>query len=275
VRPGRDLHSGAYGGGVPNALLALSGMLASLKDADGRIAVDGFYDDVRRSTTRSARRIAAVPFDRAAFMARRRRLGHPGRARYELLERLWARPTLDVHGLGGGFVGAGAKTVIPAEGDGEGELPSGRGPGPTARRRAGAAHLEAHAPAGVDVEVAVEGFGEPALTPLDGDPAVRATARPGDGVGPEVVYARTGGSIPVVVELQRILGRDAGPARHGPRGRPLARPEREVRRCTTTCRGSGRRRRRWRSSVLGVVSSAAPSPTAALMSRAPRGSPCA
>jgi acetylornithine deacetylase/succinyl-diaminopimelate desuccinylase-like protein len=203
---GRDLHSGSYGGGVPNPLLALSQMLASLKGDDGRIRVDGFYDDVVDVSDEERARFAAVPFDRAAFMTDAGVRATPGEEGYSLLERLWARPTLDVHGMAGGYVGAGAKTVIPAEGMAKLSCRLVAHQDPQRVFEAVRRHLEAHAPEGVDVEVTLESFGEPALTPLDTD-AVRATAHALETVwGQPIVYARTGGSIPVIVELQRILG---------------------------------------------------------------------
>jgi len=203
---GRDLHSGAYGGGVPNALNALATMIATLKDEHGRIAVAGFYDDVVEIDAAERARLEAVPFDRAAFMADAGVSATPGEAGYGLLERLWARPTLDVHGLGGGFVGPGSKTVIPAAGVAKLSCRLVARQDPRRVVDLVRRHLEGVAPEGVTVEVTAEGIAEPALTPLDHD-AVRATARALEAVwGRPVVYARTGGSIPVVVELQRILG---------------------------------------------------------------------
>ena len=203
---GRDLHSGAYGGGVPNALLALCGMLASLKDEDGRVAVPGFYDRVRPLDGDERRRMAAVPFDREAFVRDAGVSATPGEVGYQLLERLWARPTLDVHGLGGGFVGDGAKTVIPAEGIAKLSCRLVADQDPRWVADAVRDHLVRVAPEGVSVEVTVEGLGEAALAPLD-HPAVAAVARALEAVwGRPVVYARTGGSIPVVGELQRLLG---------------------------------------------------------------------
>ncbi len=203
---GRDLHSGAYGGGVANPLNALAAMIATLKGTDGRIAVAGFYDDVLELDEAERARLAAVPFDRDAFMADAGIDVTPGEAGYGLLERLWARPTLDVHGLGGGFVGEGSKTVIPAEGVAKMSCRLVANQDPHRVFRLIEAHLRRVAPEGVRVEVALEGAGEPALTPLD-HPAVAATAAALAAVwGRPVVYARTGGSIPVVVELQRELG---------------------------------------------------------------------
>ena len=203
---GRDLHSGSYGGGVANPLNALAAMIATLKDADGRIAVAGFYDDVVEVDEAERARLAAVPFDRDAFMADAGIAVTPGEAGYGLLERLWARPTLDVHGLGGGFVGRGSKTVIPAEGIAKLSCRLVANQDPQRIFRLLDEHLRRVAPEGVAVEVALEGAGEPALTPLE-HPAVAATAAALEAVwGRPVVYARTGGSIPVVVELQRVLG---------------------------------------------------------------------
>ncbi len=203
---GRDLHSGAYGGGVPNALSALVAMLASLKDADGRIRVEGFYDAVVDVSAEERARFADVPFDRDAFMADAGVSATPGEPGYDLLERLWARPTLDVHGLGGGFTGAGSKTVIAAEGLAKVSCRLVPDQDPetvvTQLRR----HLEAVAPAGVEVEVTTEGLGAPAITPLDHE-AVRRTAAALERVwGRPVVFARSGGSIPVVALLQEALG---------------------------------------------------------------------
>ena len=203
---GRDLHSGAYGGGVPNPLNALAVMIAGLKDAAGRVTIPGFYDDVRPLDDRERMRIAAVPFDEAAFRADAGVDATPGEAGFTLLERLWARPTLDVHGIGGGFTGSGSKTVIPATATAKISCRLVADQDPQRVVAALTAHLRDLAPPGIAVTVTTEGLGEPALTPLD-HPAVAACAEALEAVwGREVVYARSGGSIPVIVELQRQLG---------------------------------------------------------------------
>src|SRR5579863_1992048 len=110
-----DLHSGMYGGVAPNPFFALAHIIAKLKDENGHILIPGFFDDV---ATPSADELAAwrrLPFDEEEY--RKNEVGSPkliGEAGYSVLERTWARPTLDVHGMPGGFIGAGAKTVIPA-----------------------------------------------------------------------------------------------------------------------------------------------------------------
>lgn len=203
---GRDLHSGGYGGGAPNATFALVQMLASLKGRDGRIQIDGFYDDVAPLSTEERARFASVPFEVDDFMRDAGITSTPGEEGFTLLERLWARPTLDTHGLGGGFVGAGSKTVIPAEAMAKVScrlVPNQDPHKVVAQLRA---HLEKVAPAGVQVEVTAEGLGEPAITPLD-HPAVAAVSGALTAVwGREPVFTRGGGSIPVVVDLQRQLG---------------------------------------------------------------------
>ena len=115
VGPDRDLHSGAYGGAVENPIHALAAILASLKAADGRILIPGFYDDVLDLQPAEREAIASLPFDEEAYQADLdvdALVGEPG---YTTLERKTARPTLDENGIWGGFSGEGAKTIIPAE----------------------------------------------------------------------------------------------------------------------------------------------------------------
>src|SRR5205807_6256989 len=110
-----DLHSGVYGGAAPNPLQAIAEILTALKDRDGRILIPGFYDRIRPPSPKEREAWARLPFDEAAYtqqeMGARELVGEPG---VPLFERLWARPTLEVHGIRGGFTGDGAKTVIPA-----------------------------------------------------------------------------------------------------------------------------------------------------------------
>ncbi len=111
-----DLHSGIYGGVAPNPFVALAQVIAKLKDPDGRILIPGFYDKVAKPTADELKAWRALPFDeehyRETEVGSVALTGEPG---FSVLERTWARPTLDVHGMPGGFIGAGAKTVIPAK----------------------------------------------------------------------------------------------------------------------------------------------------------------
>ena len=226
---GRDLHSGAYGGGVPNALLALATMLASLKDGDGRVLVEGFYDSVLEVSDEERARLAQVPFDREAFMRGAGVRATPGEAGRGLLERLWARPTLDVHGLGGGFTGAGSKTVIPAEGIAKVSCRLVPDQDPEVVVAQLRRHLEAAAPEGVDVEVVAEGLGHPVITPLEHDAVAPHGRRAGAGLGSARGVRPQRRVDPGRGRARADPRRGTGPLRHGPRGRPAARTEREVR----------------------------------------------
>ena len=111
-----DLHSGMYGGAAPNPFVALAQVIAALKDPQGHIRIPGFYDKVTAPSAEERKAWQTLPFDeehyRTAEVGSRELYGEPG---YSVMERTWARPTMDVHGMPGGFIGAGAKTVIPAK----------------------------------------------------------------------------------------------------------------------------------------------------------------
>jgi acetylornithine deacetylase/succinyl-diaminopimelate desuccinylase-like protein len=204
----RDLHSGAYGGAVPNAINALARMIAALHDEQGRVAVPGFYDRVRELDPGERKTLAALPFDAAEYLGNVGVTASPGEAGYSVLERLWSRPTLDVNGIGGGFQGDGSKTVIAAEAMAKisCRLVPDQDPGEITRLLT--EHLEGLAPEGVQVEVIDLHGGWPAVVPLD-SPAL-ATA--GDAIeavwGKRPAFVRTGGSIPVVSTFQQTLGAD-------------------------------------------------------------------
>ncbi len=111
-----DLHSGMYGGAAPNAIFGLIEIISKLKDADGKVLIPGFYDDVQKPTDAELKAWESLPFEEEEY--RKNEVGShvlTGEPGYSVLHRTWARPTLEVHGIVGGFVGAGAKTVIPAK----------------------------------------------------------------------------------------------------------------------------------------------------------------
>jgi len=113
--PARDLHSGVYGGAAPNAVFGLIEFLAKVKNAKGEIKVPGFYDDVEPPAPAEKESWARLPFSEKKFLMQE--VGSTkltGESGYSVLERTWARPTFEVHGIGGGFTGPGSKTVIPA-----------------------------------------------------------------------------------------------------------------------------------------------------------------
>ena len=114
--PMRDLHSGLYGGAAPNAVFGLIELLAKAKDANGHIQIPGIYDDVEAPSAEEKESWTHLPFDENEYLKTEvgstELTGEPG---YSVFERTWARPTFEVHGIAGGFTGAGAKTVIPAK----------------------------------------------------------------------------------------------------------------------------------------------------------------
>lgn len=203
--PARDLHSGEYGGAVQNPLHALAELVAGLHDAQGRVAVAGFYDSVRPLESAERAAAAALPFDEQSY---RRELGIPatfGEPGYSTLERSTMRPTLEVNGMWGGFQGEGSKTVIPAEA--HAKLTCRLVPDQDAGRICTLVreHLERRCPPGVTVEVTVHGGSAATLVPLDSE-YIRAAARALQAAfGAEPVYSRMGGSIGVVPAFVREL----------------------------------------------------------------------
>jgi acetylornithine deacetylase/succinyl-diaminopimelate desuccinylase-like protein len=202
-----DLHSGMYGGAAPNPFVALAQMLARLKDEDGRILIPGFYDGIVPPSPEELAAWRSLPFDeeqyRIAEVGARQLVGEPG---YSVLERTWARPTLDVHGIPGGFTGAGAKTVIPAKAVAKVSMRLVPGMTPARSFALYKSYVERIAPAGVDVEVRLIHSGDPCLIPVD-NPYIQAATRALREVwGRETVFIRSGGSIPIVGDFDRCLG---------------------------------------------------------------------
>ena len=204
--PSRDLHSGLYGGAAPNAVFGLVELLAKLKDGNGKIQIPGIYDDVEPPAPAEKHSWETLPFNEAEFLAKEvgstRLTGEPG---YSVLERVWARPTLEVHGIAGGFTAAGAKTVIPATATAKVSL--------RLVPRQNAAKVVAaykkfvadNAPAGIEIEVRVLRAGEAIMVNPD-HPAIDVAARAfRDVLGRETVFVRSGGSIPIVGDFARHL----------------------------------------------------------------------
>jgi acetylornithine deacetylase/succinyl-diaminopimelate desuccinylase-like protein len=200
-----DLHSGAFGGGVPNPLNALAKMIAALHDDNGRITVPGFYDAVLDISPVEKVAFAKAPFDEAKFASDIGVSATPGEAGYTLLERLWARPTLDCNGIGGGFQGEGSKTVIAntAMAKISCRLVPNQDPDDIRDKLTG--HLKELAPAGVHVDVIDLHGGKPALSPIESRSVQTAAKALQQVYGKEAVFARTGGSIPIVTSLQTLL----------------------------------------------------------------------
>ena len=204
----RDLHSGTYGGVAPNPFQALAEIITGLKDKQGRVLVPGFYDRVVAPPAEEKAEWARLPFDEAAFL--RDEVGSPaliGEPGYTALERMWARPTLEVHGMPGGFTGAGSKTVIPARASAKISMRLVADQRPAEIIDAFVAHVEAIAPKSVRAQVAHGGGGAPPVVISPKAPAITAAKRAlTEAFGREAVFIRMGGSVPIVSEFAGRLG---------------------------------------------------------------------
>lgn len=203
--PSTDLHSGSYGGAVMNPAMALARILATMHDADGHIAIEGFYDKVRDWGSDARKAIEALPFKEETL---RDETGSPelaGEKDYSTLERLWMRPTCEVNGLLSGYTGEGAKTVLPARAMAKVSCRLVPDQNPDEIERLMRAHVQRVAPKGVTAQVKHLHGGRPWRADLDGplfEAARRALASAFDR---EPVITGEGGSIPVVGDFQRIL----------------------------------------------------------------------
>ena len=204
--PAQDLHSGSYGGAVVNPAMALARILATLHDADGRIAIPGFYDAVRDWPAAVRTQMKELPFDTEHFRAETGAPALGGERGYTVLEQLWTRPTCEVNGLLSGYTGEGAKTVLPAKAMAKVSCRLVPDQDPAEIERLMAAHVAHVAPAGVVATVTHLHGGRPWRAELNGplyDAARRALAA---AFGREPVITGEGGSIPVVGDFERILG---------------------------------------------------------------------
>ncbi|MHB1863902.1 MAG: dipeptidase [Gemmatimonadaceae bacterium] len=203
----KDLHSGRHGGGVANPLHALAQLIAGLHEPNGRVAVAGFYDEVRELTTAERAEIAALPFDEARYLAQ---VGAPsafGEPGYTTLERQWTRPTLEVNGMWGGYQGPGGKTVIPSEAHAKITCRLVPDQDPDAIVALVTRHLQSHVPPGTRLAVSPGDHGARAAHIATDHFALRAAdaaLRAVYGVKPLVV--RMGGTVPISELFQRHMG---------------------------------------------------------------------
>jgi len=204
--PAEDLHSGVYGGVVVNPLNALAKMIAAMHDESGKVALPGFYDDVRPISEAERRAWAELPFDEERYA---RNLGTEplgGERGHSVLERLWARPTLDCHGIVGGYQGPGAKTVIPASATAKLSMRLVPDMQPERVVRAFEQFVTDHTPAGVTARIKVNTKARPVLVPPDSPAIDAAKAALTEAFAAPVALARNGASVPITELIQRILG---------------------------------------------------------------------
>ncbi|MFF5974281.1 dipeptidase [Streptomyces sp. NPDC012769] len=204
--PDQDIHSGSFGGAVPNPATVAGRIVAALHDADERVAIPGFYEGVTELSATERALVAELPFDEDAWLATARSHGTLGERGYSTLERVWARPTAEVNGIGGGYQGPGGKTIVPASAHLKLSFRLVAGQDPDRIETAVRDWLAGLVPAGIRYEIVFGAPTRPCLTPLD-HPALKAVAgamsRAFDGA--KVRYTREGGSGPAA-DLQDVLG---------------------------------------------------------------------
>jgi acetylornithine deacetylase/succinyl-diaminopimelate desuccinylase-like protein len=210
--PSGDVHSGSFGGAIPNPITELVRVLAQLHDADRRVAVPGFYDGIVELTDTDRELIGRLPFDEAVWLSNAKSSAAVGEAGYSTLERVWARPTAEINGIYGGHTGPGSKTIVPSEAHAKLSFRLVAGQEPAAVAKGFEAWLAERVPAGITAAVHFEGEGvRPCLTPLD-HPALQSVSRAlgrafaaDPAVPREILYTREGGSGPEA-DLQDVLG---------------------------------------------------------------------
>ncbi|MGC0312700.1 dipeptidase [Kitasatospora acidiphila] len=203
--PDSDIHSGSFGGAVPNPATSAAELAAALHGADRKVAVPGFYDGVIELTERERELFAKLPFDEQRWLATAKSHGAQGEAGYTTLERIWARPTAEVNGVWGGYTGPGSKTIVPAEAHLKLSFRLVAGQDPERIERAIEAWVADLLPAGIRHTVRFGSVTRPCLTPLD-HPALQSVVRAmGRAFEQEILFTREGGSGPAA-DLQDVLG---------------------------------------------------------------------
>lgn len=206
--PKQDLHSGSFGGAVNNPAIALSKFLAKIVDDQGRIQLPGFYDDVQALEESERAMWAKLNFSDDAFAKQLGVGGLAGEAGYNTLERRWARPTFDVHGLWGGYQGEGGKTIIPAKASAK--LSFRLVPNQCPKRVAQQLRefVAANTPTGIRIDV-VDLHGGPGVVVNPESPYIAAAQQAvATAFGKQAVLIREGGSIPIVADMVDKLGAD-------------------------------------------------------------------
>ncbi len=204
--PNRDLHSGVYGGAVANPVNILCDMISSMHDADRRITIPGFYDDVQEVSKAERDMMAKAPFDINEYKAHldiNEVLGEKG---YSTLERVSIRPTLDVNGIWGGYTGQGAKTVLPSKAYAKISMRLVPNQSSEKIMQLFEAHFKKIAPPSVKVKVMPHHGGEAAVTPTDSVAYKAAEKAMEKTFGKTPIPLRTGGSIPIVTMFEKVLG---------------------------------------------------------------------
>lgn len=201
-----DLHSGIYGGAAPNPMEALARIISKLKDDKGKILIPGFYQDVSKPTPAELKAWRSLPFNEERY--RKTEVGSSvltGESGYSVLERTWARPTLEVHGMPGGFIGAGGKTVIPARAAAKISMRLVPDQRPDKIFKQYCKFVNKLVPKGIHIKIKQFSVADPIVVKTN-NPFVKASTEAMKEVfHKETVYIRSGGSIPIVADFEKHL----------------------------------------------------------------------
>jgi acetylornithine deacetylase/succinyl-diaminopimelate desuccinylase-like protein len=206
--PNRDLHSGTYGGAVHNPVQALSELIASLHDKNNKVNIPGFYNAVRPLTKVERAAYKKLPHSDKAYAKDLQVQQLWGEKGFSTLERTWARPTLEVNGMWGGYIGEGAKTVLPSKAFAKISCRLVPDQKSDKISKLVVNHIKKIAPKSVDIKVKLHHGGEAAITPIDSPGVKAAVSALEKGFGKKPLYQREGGSIPIVVQFKKLLGLD-------------------------------------------------------------------
>lgn len=202
----RDLHSGVYGGAVANPINILAKMIASCHDENNHITIPGFYDDVVEASADERKKMALAPFDESAYMEDLGITKLYGEKGYTTNERTGIRPTIEVNGIWGGYMGEGSKTVLPAKAFAK--ISARLVPNQSSKKITEKlfSYFKSIAPAGVTVKVEEHHGGEPYVTPIDSIEYQAASMAIKETFGKEPIPVRGGGSIPICALFEEVLG---------------------------------------------------------------------
>jgi len=207
--PNRDLHSGVYGGAVANPINILSKMIASLQDKNNKITIPGFYDQVAVVPKKQRKSMNEAPFSEASYKRDLKIKDIHGEKGYTTLERTSIRPTLDVNGIWGGYIGEGAKTVLPSKAYAKISMRLVPNQTPETITKLFSDHFKKIAPDSVKVKVTPHHGGDPVVVSTDSDEYRAAEKAMKRTFGKMPIPQRGGGSIPIVALFKKVLKVDS------------------------------------------------------------------
>lgn len=205
IGPDRDLHSGTYGGAVPNPVNILAKIISQLHDKNGKVTITGFYDDVLKLTKKERENFKKLKFSEKAY---KKEIGVNelvGETGYTTFERTWSRPTLDCNGIVGGYFGEGAKTIIPSKASSKISMRLVPYQDPKKIAKLFTKYIKSITPKSVKLNVKALHGGYPVVTPIDHKATIAASKAMERAFGKKTVYMKEGGSIPIVATFANEL----------------------------------------------------------------------